>query len=189
MSCASTNKRKSTSYCRREKGSFKDRAEIVAVYVHEYRAVLARMLDGFRKQSHRAAVERAGMAQQPDGKRYEHQRRLTDGTLKDVRRLLLGTNLSLCRDFEGLIERIEKLISPVPGVGELMIYDTALRIGANLGLLPSRVYLHRGTRAGAKALGLSACSVSLDPRELPAEFKQLAPHEMEDCLCIFKDDF
>lgn len=78
-------------------------------------------------------------------------------------------------------------IGVLHGIGELTVYDTALRIGAKLGLLPKKVYLHAGTRAGARALGLNWKATSLAVRELPSELLTLTPHEIEDCLCIFKD--
>ena len=60
--------------------------------------------------------------------------------------------LEACRDFRQLFELVRDLIEPIPGIGELMVYDTALRIGAKLNLKPMRVYLHAGARAGARAL-------------------------------------
>jgi len=37
----------------------------------------------------------------------------------------------------------------IPGIGELAIYDTALRIAAKLRFEPAVVFLHAGTRIGA----------------------------------------
>lgn len=71
-------------------------------------------------------------------------------------------------------------------IGPLTIYDTALRIGAFLRLEPAVVYLHRGTREGAKAIGENHRSECLDVRELPRPFQRLKPYEIEDCLCIYK---
>jgi hypothetical protein len=89
--------------------------------------------------------------------------------------------------FDDLYRRVAVAIEPLDGIGELTVYDTALRIGAKLGHLPSKVYLHRGTRAGAKALGLNWKAKTLAVRELPAVLRVLPAHEIEDCLCIFKD--
>jgi hypothetical protein len=50
-----------------------------------------------------------------------------------------------------------------------------------------RVYLHAGAARGAKALGIEGRD-SITPSELPAAFRRLRAYEMEDCLCIFKDD-
>ena len=98
-------------------------------------------------------------------------------------------SLEACRDFRQLFELVRDLIEPIPGIGELMIYDTALRIGAKLNLKPMRVYLHAGARAGARALDYENRGrdfVHLE--DLPEPLRQLEPHEIEDCLCIFKAD-
>lgn len=57
---------------------------------------------------------------------------------------------------------IDAVLEDVPGIGELYICDTSLRISAKLDLFPKGVYLHADTRLGA--------------------------HEIEDALCIFKDE-
>jgi hypothetical protein len=67
-----------------------------------------------------------------------------------------------------------------------MVYDTAVRIGAYLGLEPDRVYLHAGTRRGARALGLGAGREWLEIRELPVQFRRLNGRRLEDILCIYK---
>ena len=84
---------------------------------------------------------------------------------------------------------VRDAIGPIHGIGDLTIYDTALRIGVNLGLWPTRVYLHSGTRVGARALGLNWRAPHIEPDDCPAELQLLRPHEIEDCLCIFKDRF
>ena len=66
--------------------------------------------------------------------------------------------------------------------------DTALRIGAKLGIRPDRVYLHRGTREGARALKLDASQATIDVSQLPPAFQRLDAREIEDCLCIYKED-
>ena len=78
-------------------------------------------------------------------------------------------------------------VGGILGIGELYIYDTSMRLGAYLGFLPTKVYLHAGTRKGAKALGFTN-SDALEISELPTEFGRLDPHEVEDVLCIFKDE-
>jgi hypothetical protein len=70
-----------------------------------------------------------------------------------------------------------------------MVYDTSLRIGAKLGFEPKHVYLHAGTRVGARALGLDTSASYLRASELPAPLRALRPHEIEDALCIFKRQF
>ena len=71
-------------------------------------------------------------------------------------------------------------------IGRLMVYDTSLRVGARLHLLPDRVYLHAGTRVGARALGLDWRADHVAMAHLPRALRLLGPHEIEDCLCIYK---
>lgn len=71
-------------------------------------------------------------------------------------------------------------------VGELYVYDAALRLGAHLGLAPTFVYLHAGTRLGARALGLGQGRAYLEMHELPLPLQALSPDEVESFLCIYK---
>jgi hypothetical protein len=100
---------------------------------------------------------------------------------------LRDAHLQSARSFAELIARVDTTVRPVRGIGELYVYDTALRLGAHLRLLPDDVYLHAGTRRGAKALGLDHRSDSIPPSQLPAALHRLRPHEVEDVLCIYKD--
>jgi hypothetical protein len=86
-----------------------------------------------------------------------------------------------------LISRVDAAARPVRGIGKLYVYDTAIRLGAYLQLFPLQVYLHAGTRSGARALGLDYRVNSVSPTYLPAALQQLKPHEVEDVLCIYKD--
>jgi hypothetical protein len=107
--------------------------------------------------------------------------------LATAARELRRARLERATSFDDLHERVGAAIGSLQGIGELTVYDTALRIGAKLGHLPKAVYLHAGTRAGARALGLDWKAEVLPIRAFPAELRVLAPHEIEDCLCIFKD--
>lgn len=135
------------------------------------------------------AIYFAALAINSDGKRYSHQRRLRQTALKQAHKILQANRpqLEQCKDFDELYSLLERLLIPIKGIGELYVYDTALRIGAKLGLLPQKVYLHAGTRIGAQALGFDGKSKALDVSQLPIELHQLEPHEIEDVLCIFKD--
>jgi len=89
-------------------------------------------------------------------------------------------------DFAALHRLVEDQIGGIKGVGDLTVYDIAHRIGARFGKVPERVYLHAGTRIGARAFDISGAS--FDPKILPQPFSRLAPSEIEDCLCIHKDE-
>jgi hypothetical protein len=122
------------------------------------------------------------------GKRYSHQRRITKSALQHARDILSGQERTIrkSRNFDDLFNLIDRALKPVHGIGELYVYDTALRIGAKLSLAPTKVYLHAGTREGARVLGADAPAVTIDMGALPPEFHCLEPHEIEDILCIFK---
>ena len=88
--------------------------------------------------------------------------------------------------FDELIALIHDLTEPIPGIGELAVYDTALRIGARFGLEPTRVYVHAGTRDGARALGFDGRRTTIEMDELPEPLRGLSAREAEDLLCIYK---
>ncbi|MCK6445988.1 MAG: hypothetical protein L6Q99_06305 [Planctomycetes bacterium] len=99
---------------------------------------------------------------------------------------MLVADLDSCRSFDELHTTVNSTIRDIHMIGALVVYDVAHRIGAFLKLEPERVYLHRGTRDGALALGLGRGREWIDLAELPDEFGRLSPAEAEDCLCIYK---
>src|SRR2546426_21264 len=117
-----------------------------------------------------------------------HQRRIPRAVLRRSAARLLDrlTELKRARSFEQLHNVVDATIARIHGIGELTVYDTALRIAAHRGLEPKRVYLHAGTREGAKTLGISRDRKWVLPGKLPRAFRRLRPIEIEDCLCIYK---
>lgn len=163
----------------------------VAHYLARHRARAARELDYFSRvvRSDAEAVSRAALAQLPSGKRHPHQYRIPKRALEESRQVLLA-NLPALRQatsFDELIALVGALTEPIPGIGQLAVYDTTLRIGARFGLEPSRVYLHAGTRDGARALGFDGRRANIDMVELPEPLQRLSAREAEDLLCIYKD--
>jgi hypothetical protein len=136
-----------------------------------------------------SAVSRAGLAVRKDGKRYNHQRRIPAHVLQAARENLLVAPLATATSFHELFVTVQRAIGEIPGVGELMVYDTAFRIGARLRLEPERIYLHSGTRVGARRLGLDSRAKSVDRGVLPVELRHLPSWQVEDILCIFKEWF
>ena len=165
---------------------------IVHTYVSKIKPLAQAEFDWFRSQPNLTmAIKYAGLAINSKGKRYSHQRRIKRGVLPQAEKILV-TNLNIlsrCSNFDELFDLIDTLLKPVDGIGDLYIYDTSLRIGAKLNLLPTKVYLHTGTREGAKALGFDGSVKSFEVSELPSEFQKLESYEIEDVLCIFKDKF
>ena len=139
----------------------------------------------------RDAVHAAGLARSAGGRRHPHQHRLPEALLRECASLLEAELPAIrrARSFEELHGVVKAAIGDLRGVGELMVYDTALRIGAKLGVEPRRVFLHAGVRDGARNLGLNATAESLAMAELPAGLRSLRALEAEDVLCIYKDDF
>lgn len=166
-------------------------AAIVKDYVRRHRHKTIRELRYFRNLPNlQAAITDAGLARRLDGdryKRYSHQRRIPREALDKATTRLRRAAVGDARSFADLITRVRKAVGPVHGIGELYIYDTALRLGGHLRLLPREVYLHAGTRRGAQALGVDPRSDSVSPNQLRPVLRRLRPHEIEDVMCIYKD--
>lgn len=162
---------------------------VVRSYIMHNRPQAQRELNFFAQlPSLELAIESAALATDECGKRFDHQRRIKRASLRHARTAFLGALSTLrdCKSFDDLHSLVCALTANIAGLGELYRYDTCLRLGAYMGLSPTRVYLHAGTRVGAKALGFPANVPHLDSRELPAEFQVLEPYEIEDVLCIYK---
>lgn len=165
---------------------------LVRLYRIRNRPRLIEELEFFAKlPSFELAIHHAALASDQRGKRFSHQCRIPRAPLLRAKALMEGAahQLRACRTFHELHTRLERLVGGVRGLGELYCYDTALRLGATLHLAPEHVYLHRGTRAGARALGLDASTPFLRREDLPPEIRVLRAHEAEDFLCIYKDRF
>ncbi|MBI4454929.1 MAG: hypothetical protein HY644_03415 [Acidobacteria bacterium] len=165
---------------------------LVDIVAH-YRAHKMREADGELRfftiqRTFSEAIRLAGLAQGPSGKSLNHQRRIPSRALQEAMRVLQNheTLLATASDFDELHSYIENLIRAISGIGELTVYDTALRIGAFKQLEPTTVYLHAGTRVGAKALGVNGSRKTAGLHELPRQFRKFRAWEVEDCLCIYK---
>jgi len=156
-----------------------------------YREHKQHELDWFSQLMPREAIEKAAMSVDSRGKRHGHQRRIKNKALKQATKALLtvARKLQKCVTFDELQKAVEAVQSKVNGTGPLYAYDVALRIGANMGLLPKKVYLHAGTRKGAAKLGVDTRSGTVDVKTLPPEFRGVPELEIEDILCIYKGNF
>jgi len=167
-------------------------AAIVDEYIRDHQDGADREQRWFAIQRDlRSAVEVAALAQSPGGKRLSHQWRIPGRVLQESHRRLIQKlpELKKARSFDAIFDLVAATIDPIRGIGELAVYDTAVRIAAYLGLEPDKVYLHAGTRKGARRLGLSASVPYLEVSQLPTEFRRLKPREIEDVLCIYKHRF
>ena len=163
--------------------------DAVSDYVAHHRADAAGELDFYRAiPTLRRAISKAARAHTTDDGKHPHQQLIPCEVLRSFGARLVRRERTLreAQSFDDLHRVVQSVGDLVPGIGPLAVYDTALWIGARLDLSPTRVYLHRGTRDGAEALGVDRRLSTVSVSELPRAFARLAPHEIEDCLCIFK---
>ena len=164
--------------------------KLVRMYQKSCGQNLQHQLEGFRKlPSIKEVINRAARAVDDQNKRYSHQRRLYSASLIEAERRMIFKldSIESCLSFDALYSLLSDLFTPVYGLGPLYIYDTALRLGAKRHLHPTVVYLHAGTRTGARALGLDVSSSFIKVANFPQPIQILAPQEIEDFLCIFKE--
>lgn len=162
-------------------------AEIVHHYRTHYQTGANSLADHYATLSSLdEAIEQAAFAKMENGKRHLHQYRLRHMNLQKVHYQLKRCDLRSCNTFRELFAMIDDAISGISGIGVLMVYDTAHRLGAHLKIEPESIHLHAGVRVGAAALGFKGRGNWIDPKSLPDEFHQLSAAEMEDCLCIYK---
>jgi hypothetical protein len=137
------------------------------------------------------AIEEASLAEDQDGKRFHHQRRIKKEAIDLAHDTLVSKEESIreCKRFDELFHLVETSTLPINGIGDLYVYDTALRIGEYLRLKPEKVYLHAGTLIGANWMGYQGKDRVIEVSLFPKEFRELQPSEIEDVLCIYKDIF
>ena len=116
-----------------------------------------------------AAVRAAALAEDHRGKRLSHQRRIPGRVLRECASALDAAlpRLRCAPTFEDLHGIVREEIGELRGVGELTVYDTALRIAAHRGLEPARVFLHASTRVGARRRA-QMCEDRAKPAEDPS---------------------
>jgi len=187
-SCAPTNAKSLLSNCRPSRKTFQSLKEIVQDYINSCSREAKEELGYFSGQPNLVTAIRVAAEATVDGKRHPHQRRIPGDMLKAFGLALSrkSKELRACKTFAELMEISGKVSKRFWEYSELTLYDTTLRIGAHLGVMPDRVYLHAGVKDGAKALGLRGSLGVLMRSQFPKEFKKLKPWEIEHCLCIYK---
>lgn len=133
------------------------------------------------------AIRCAALAIDTHHKIHPHQRRVGRRTLEALANQVatIEQELKAARNFDELYRLLEEL--NVPGIGALTVYDTALRIAhVKTACLPDKIYLHTGTRAGARqVVPHLARQAYIYKTDLPAALKHsdLNCAELEDLLC------
>jgi hypothetical protein len=141
------------------------------------------------------AIHRAGLSTIPGKKRlirHGHQCRLPEAVLSEATQAILAleSRIAAVAGFDELHALIRVACSSVQGTGPLYCYDVAHRIGLHLGIEPDLIYMHTGTREGAKALGIDVAGrTHIRVSDLPRPMRVLSAAEAEDVLCIYKSWF
>jgi len=164
-------------------------ASVVDDYIQRYGMKKAQELAFYANLANvDEVVEVAARFQAPNGKCQPRQCGIPRESKDEVAELLDTAALGSPSSFGELEEALRRCIGHVKGIGDMTIYDTALRVGAFLGLLPSEIYLHGAARDGAAMLGLDVGNRTVPVTVMPREFSVLEPWELEDCLALYRDD-
>ena len=135
------------------------------------------------------AIKVASLSVDEDDKKDPHQYRIPKVTLASWYGAILMRLASLKK--AKTFDEIHNILTGVKikGVGKVTVYDTAVRIGVYKKLYPQKIYLHAGTKEGAKKLNVKTSSKDILKSQLPVQFqrKDLSCLEIEDILCIYKD--
>ncbi|MDR1596533.1 MAG: hypothetical protein LBR99_02400 [Treponema sp.] len=137
-------------------------------------------------KSFHEAVGIATSARDRLNRKHPHQKRISDKLPEEFAQSLQKESQALARaaDFTKLMSLVSA--AALAGIGDLAVYDTALRLGFRRNIRPTLVYLHRGTLSGAQLLGVTAKeSIAKDCLPDPLKNSDLDPGELEDFLCIF----
>ena len=141
-------------------------------------------------------IERAGRARMANGQRHPHQRRLTSAAIDGCVTALaaIAPALEETTRFHELHELVQRAFKPVYGAGELAVYDAADHICERLGHVSEHIiYLHAGARVGARRLFGGRIprgdAWGIFITQVPEGFREFSTHEIEDILCLYKDDF
>jgi hypothetical protein len=168
--------------------------QIIDVYLETKRSYMDELIKECKHQSKLTdAIILAVNARLKNGNKHDHQQRISPKKLEYFSERLLSSSSEFeeVKSFDELHVLVAK--HRFKGIGELTIYDTAERIGTFLNLKSEKVYLHRGTKEGAKHILGSKIrgKKAILKSELPIEFQneKLSCSAIEDILCIFKKEF
>lgn len=117
---------------------------------------------------------------------FEVSKQVRDNLLKRINEILK------VRTFDEIYQIVTDC--KVKGFGELSIYDTSMRIAANMNIEPDKVYLHAGARKGLEILeekgyvdqGSSKMKY-IEIKNMPKPMQQLKAAETEHLLCSMKE--
>ena len=121
-----------------------------------------------------------------------HQYCISKQSIKDAVIILTKAKILSTKynNFEVLYDDVKNAIGNIKGIGDLTIYDTALRIGFIMYpiVLPNEyVYLARGAKRGAENLLGKTVHYREHISIFAPYFGNLSSHFVEDFLCVMED--
>lgn len=164
--------------------------------VNNYRKKCEKPLDDFLQyypqlmSTPEELIHAIAWAKTPEGKTHPHQWRISRETKAEAEKVLHERWDDIWSGKYKTFDDIMNLFTHIKRAGQLYAYDAALRLGACFGIKPDKVYIHQGARDGAKNLlgpELVRGRSYLHMEELCPELQCLAPHHVENFLCIYKD--
>ena len=132
-------------------------------------------------------IEIAASAVDTANRLHSHQYRVGKKVLAKFGERLLeaASEVTAAKNFDSIYSAIES--KKIDRVGDLTIYDTALRIAySKPGCMPDKIYLHTGTRTGVRNIVPKLANRKyILKSDLPAVLSNsdLTPAELEDLLC------
>ena len=128
------------------------------------------------------------------GKMHPHQWRVQKIAYGIFINALLQVKEKIAKatDFDQLFSIVTIEGNKIWGVGEVLIYDTAFRIGKWRNINPQKIYLHAGTRKGVERLmgrKIRNDYIIKDNLKPPFNTCKLECWQLEDFFCIYKDIF
>ena len=189
------NRAKKSRGCPPSRRQFGSLAEIVNDYIQNDRPEAEIELSFYRTLPNlEEAIRVSALAKIIKGgeeKKHDHQWRIPPALLEELRKGLMKRQDAIlaCRDFESLMALTEQIASKIWKNAELTIYDTAHRLATYLGLEPEFIYLHAGTRKGARELRLPGNKKFLRMEDLYLPLRRLKPYELENLFCTRRKAF
>jgi hypothetical protein len=134
------------------------------------------------------AIENASEGKDIRGKMSSHQCRVGYIKCREAYSKLNIENILSANSFEELFDEIGKVSNSISNVGELWRYDTTLKIGFCFNIYPNFVYLQSGAKIGAENLFKRKVNRKELASSFPIEFRKMQPYEIENFLCIYKNE-
>lgn len=146
------------------------------------------LIDCKKERSIDNVILMASTARNNENKKHPHQNLIPIKILYNFYRKIMKMKETIkdSDDFHSLYKNIEKC--KIKGIGDLAIYDTAQRIGVSIGKYPEYIYIHRGTKVGAEKFLKKKIKEKVLDKSIFKGLSSLSCSEIEDILCIYKDD-